>query len=109
MIRLLFPAMAHIAASSILAAAEIVVNHLLHFPIYTGDRFIRVNGWISSVILPVVGIYAFVFLMLGKIQDTELGLVVKHVKILIFNVVMDKFSLNLLLAVSIGAEVSVWA
>ena len=45
----------------------------------------------SSVILPVMGVYAFRRFMFGEIERAELGFVVEHVEILILGVVVDQF------------------
>ena len=56
-----------------------------------------------------MGIYALIFFVFGQVEDTELSFVVKHVKIFIFNVIMDQLCLNFLLTMSISAELPVWA
>jgi len=56
-----------------------------------------------------VGINALVLFMFSQVQDTELGLVVKHVKILVFDVIVDQLCLNFFLAMGIRAELSIRA
>ena len=54
-----------------------------------------------------MGIYTLVLLMLSQVQDTKLSLVVKHVKVLVLNVIVDQFGLNFLFAMGIGTEIFV--
>lgn len=99
--------MTHVASGSTLAAGKIIVNHLFSSPIDAGDGFVCVDWRVSPVVLPVMSIDTFVFFVLGQIEDTEFSLVVKHVEILVFNVVVNKFGLNLFLTVSVCAKLSV--
>lgn len=55
-----------------------------------------------------MSVYALVLLMFSQVQYTKFSLIVKHVKIFIFNVIVDKFGLDLLLTVRICTEISVW-
>lgn len=109
MIRLFFPAMTGVAGSTIATPTQVVIYHLLSIPVDTGERFIRIDRGVATVILPIMSVYALVFFVLSQVQNTELSLVVEHVKVLILNVVVDQFGEDLLLAVSICAELSVWA
>ena len=109
MVRLLFPAMAHVTTSTWATSTKIVIDHLFSLPVDTRNRLIIIDGWISSIVLPVMGVNTFILFVLGKIKNAELGLVVEHVKILILNIVMNEFGLNFLFAVSIGAKVLIRA
>ena len=109
MIRLFFPAMTCVTGSTIATPTQIIIDHLFGVPVDTGEGFIRIDRGVTTVILPVMSVYALVFLVLSQVQNTELSLVVEHIEILILNVVVDQFGEDLLLAVSIGAELSVWA
>lgn len=109
MIRLFFPPMTGVACGPITTATQVVIYHLLGIPVDTGEGFIRIDRGVATVILPIMSVYALVFLVLSQVQNTELSLVVEHVEVLILNVVVDQFGEDLLLAVSIGAELSVGA
>ena len=89
MIWLLFPAMAHVAASSTFASAKIIVNHLFSFPVDAWNGFVRISRRVSSVVLPVVSIHTFVFFVFSQVKNTEFSLVVKHVKVFVFDVIVD--------------------
>lgn len=98
-----------VTGSTIATPTQIIIDHLLGVPVDTGEWLIRIDRGVTTVILPVMSVYALVFLVLSQVQNTELSLVVEHVEILILNVVVDQFGEDLLLAVSIRAELSVWA
>lgn len=89
MIGLLLPAMTHITRSTMLTACQVVIDHILGLPIDTRYWLIRVHRRIPPVVLPIVRIYAFVLFMLCQVEDAELGLVVKHVKVLILEIVVN--------------------
>ena len=108
MVGLFFPSVAHVACCSILASLQIVVNHLFIVPVYARNGLICVYWRIPSIILPIMCIYAFLFLMFSKVKYAILCLIDEHIKILIFHVVMYKFSQNLLLAMCICTELLVW-
>jgi len=60
-----------------------------------------------SVVLPVVGVYAFGGFVFGEVEGAELCFIVEHVEIFIFGVVVDQFGEDLFLVVGVGAEVAV--
>ena len=109
MIWLLFPAMTHVASSTRTTSTKIIIYHLFSFPIDARNRLIIIDRRISSIILPVMSIDAFILLMFGKIKNTELGLIVEHIKILILEIVMDEFALNFLLTMCIRTKVFISA
>ena len=88
-----FPAVAHVAVISDLAATGVIGygNVVFGFPVEAGDGLIAAHVRGSSVILPVMGVYAFRRFMFCEIEGAELGFVVEHVKILILSVVVDQF------------------
>ena len=45
----------------------------------------------SSIILPVMGVYAFGRFMFGEIEGAKFSFVVEHVEILILGIVVDQF------------------
>ena len=98
-----------VTGSTIATPTQIIIDHLFGVPVDTGEGLIRIDRGVTTVILPIMSVYALVFLVLSQVQNTELSLVVEHVEVLILNVVVDQFGEDLLLAVSIGAELSVWA
>ena len=54
-----------------------------------------------------MGIHTLVLLMLSQVQDTKLSLVVKHVKVLVLNVIVDQFGLDFLFTMGVGTEIFV--
>ncbi len=57
--------------------------------------------------MPVVCIYTFVLFVFGKVQYAEFSLVVKHVKVFVFDIIVDQFGLKLLFAMSVGTKLLV--
>ena len=109
MIRLLFPAMTHVAASSTFASTKIIVNHLFSFPVDAWNGFVRINRRVSSVVLPVVSIHTFVFFVFSEVKNAKFSLVVKHVKVFVFDVIVDQFGLEFLFAMGVGTKLFVRA
>ena len=54
-----------------------------------------------------MSINAFIFLMFCKIKDTELSFIIEHIKVLIFNIIMNKFRQYLLFTMCIGTKLSI--
>ena len=96
--------MTHVTGSPILTPTQVIINHLLGLPVDARNRLIIINRRIPPVILPIMRIHTLVLLMFGQVQNTELSLVVKHVKVFVLDVVVDQFGLDLLLAMGVCAE-----
>lgn len=56
-----------------------------------------------------MGVYAFGLIVFGEVEGAKLSLIVEHVEVIILKVVMDEGGQYLLLAMGIGAEISIGA
>ena len=62
---------------------------------------------LSSVVLPVMSIDTLWRVMFCEIERTEFSFIIKHVKILVFSIIMDEGGQNFLLGVCIGTKISI--
>lgn len=89
MVRLFLPTMTHVTTGSTFTSTKVIVYHFLGIPVNARNWLIIIHWRVSSVVLPVMGINTLVLFVFSQVQDTKLCLVVKHVKILILDVVVD--------------------
>ena len=99
----LLPTVALCTALLQLAAAFVIHDILLLFPVGTCYWVIAVLVRLSPVVLPVVGVNAEGLIVLRDVEWASFGLEEEHIEVLIVVVVMKQFDINLLLGVREGA------
>jgi hypothetical protein len=56
-----------------------------------------------------VSIHTFVLFVFSEVKNAEFSLVVKHVKVFVFDVIVDQFGLEFLFAMGVGTKLFVRA
>ena len=64
---------------------------------------------LSSVVLPVVGVYTLWRIVFSQVKRTELSFIVKHVKILVFSIIVDESWQNFFFGMCIGTKITIGA
>jgi hypothetical protein len=106
MIFKLLPAMTFITIILILTTVLIFSDEIIGVPKLAGLWIIHINVWFSSIILPIMSIYALPAVMLKVIKGAPNSLIIKNIKIIIVIEVMNQFYHDIVFAVSEG---TIWA